>query len=204
MADKTYSRIKDAEDMVKQLCEKQPEVLWCVRPDIVGVLGVENKERSKKNTTLAKIKPIKAEERTLFQDNNIPTRYIISLYWSDWREWSTRKKQWILFHELLHIAADVGKTISHDSEDFKIILDKVGVNWTESDTLPDLINDKVEFDLDLRPSLEQENEEGDEIPEEEIERQIAKKQKKNKKEEEDDLPEDSDEKEEPKAEGDVF
>lgn len=171
MSEKVYARITEAETIIKQLCEKQPEVLWCVRPDMVTVMGIENKERSEKNKTLAKIKPIKGCEKAILQNNNIPIRYIIEMYWSDWREWDEKKRQWILFHELLHIHSEVGKTIKHDCEDFKIVLDKVGVNWTTSKDLPNLLLGDVKFDLELRPSMEEvEEEDKDEIDEEEVEK----------------------------------
>ena len=152
--EKQYSRVTEAEEIIVKLCEKQPDVLWTVKPNTVAVLGIENKERNEKNKILAKIKPIKGCEKAILQDNNIATRYIIEIYWSDYREWSEKKKQWVLFHELLHIHQDIGKSIKHDCEDFKIILDKVGVNWVDSDNLPNLIDDDIEFNLDLRPSLD--------------------------------------------------
>jgi predicted metallopeptidase len=184
MSEKVYSRVTEAEEIVKSLCTKYPEVLWCVsNPEIVAVMGIENKERSEKNKTLAKIKPIKGSEKAILQINNIPVRYIIELYWNDFREWKERKKQWIIFHELLHIHHEIGKTIKHDSEDFRILLDRVGVNWVNSETLPDLINDKVEFNLELRPSLEDmdEGEETDNIEDDE-DNKAKKKAKKDKEE----------------------
>jgi predicted metallopeptidase len=184
MSEKVYSRVTEAEEIVKSLCKKYPEVLWCVsNPEIVAVMGIENKERSEKNKTLAKIKPIKGSEKAILQINNIHVRYIIELYWNDFREWKERKKQWIIFHELLHIHHEIGKTIKHDSEDFRILLDRVGVNWVNSETLPDLINDKVEFNLELRPSLEDmdEGEETDNIEDDE-DNKANKKTKKDKEE----------------------
>jgi len=160
--EKVYSRVKDAEEIVKKLCAKQPEVLWCVRPETVAVLGIENKTRSEKNHTLAKIKPVKGCEKAILQDNNIPIRYIVELYYEDWNTWHEKKKQWILLHELLHIHHEISKTIKHDCEDFKLILDKVGVNWSDSDNLPDLINDDVKFNLALRPSLQDVDKDGEE------------------------------------------
>jgi len=156
MSEKVYTRVKEAEEMIKKLCEKQPDALWTVRPEMVAVLGVDNKKRPEKSDVLAKIKAVKGEEKTILKDNNIPVRYIISLFWSDWREWKEKKKQWVIFHELLHIHSEIGKTVKHDSEDFKLILDKVGVSWSSDenvDKLPDLINDDVKFNLDLRPNL---------------------------------------------------
>lgn len=179
--EKVYTRVKDAEEIVKKLCEKHPDVLWCVRPDNIAVIGIENKKRSKKNRTLAKIKPVKGAEKFILQDNNIPVRYILELYYSDWNDWKERQKQWIIFHELLHIHHEVGKSIKHDCEDFKIILDKVGVNWTTSDTLPDLIDGDVKFNLELRPSMQDVEEEGGEEDEDGADDKDSKEENKDKK-----------------------
>lgn len=165
MTEKVYSRVVEAENIIKKLCEKYPDVLWCVKPENVAVLGIENKERPEKNKTLAKIKPVKGCEKAILQLNNILTRYCIEIFWSDWKEWDEKKKQWIIFHELLHIHHEIGKTIKHDILDFRILVDKVGVEWQNSKNLPDLLNDDVKFNLDLRPSLkdiEEEDEDGKE------------------------------------------
>jgi hypothetical protein len=157
--EKLYSRVAEAEEIVKTLCEKYPDVLWCVRPQMVAVYGIENKERSEKCKVLAKIKAVKGVEKAIMKDNNIPVRYAIDLYWSDWREWKEPKRQWIIFHELLHIHSEVGKAIKHDCEDFRIILDKIGVMGYDSEELPNLIINDVKFNLDLRPSMEEVDEE---------------------------------------------
>ena len=163
---RVYSRVDEADPIIRGICEKQPEAMWCVRPETIAVMGIDNVERSKKNHVLAKIKPIKGAEKAIFQQNNIPVRYVIECFWSDWNTWNDRQKQWILFHELLHVHPDFEKTIKHDCEDFKLILDKVGVDWWDKkDSLPSLLNDKVDFNLDLRPGLKdlQDEDDGDEI-----------------------------------------
>ena len=157
-----YSRVHDAEEIVKGLCEKHPDVFWAVRQETVTVMAIENKEKPKSSKVLAKIKPVKGSEKAIFQENNIKSRYIIELYWSDWNEWSEKKKQYVLFHELLHIHPDFEKTIKHDSEDFAILLNTAGVRWVEKvDELPDLLTGDIKFDLDLRPSLNIEEEDGE-------------------------------------------
>ena len=164
--DKVYSRVTEAETIVKKLCEKQPDLLWAVKPDTVAVLGIENKERSEKNKVLAKIKPVKGEEKTILQLANIPVRYIITCYYSDWNTWTPKQKQWIILHELLHIAPDMGKTIKHDIQDFKVLVDIGGVEWFKKADLPNLIDEDVKFNLDLRPTLDmtdEDKEENDEI-----------------------------------------
>jgi len=170
MTEKLYSRVTEAEDMIVKLCEKQPEVLWAVKPSIISVLGIENKERSEKNKTLVKIKPVKGVEKAIMQQNNVSTRYILELYWSDWNTWKAEKRQWIILQMLLHIHSEVSKIINPDCIDFKIVIDKVGVNWVDSENLPNIIDGEVKFNLDLLPSLEESEEENDEIPEEEVEK----------------------------------
>ena len=171
MTEKLYSRVTEAEDMIVKLCEKQPEVLWAVKPSIISVLGIENKERSEKNKTLVKIKPVKGVEKAIMQQNNVSTRYILELYWSDWNTWKAEKRQWIILQMLLHIHSEVSKIINPDCIDFKIVIDKVGVNWIDSTSLPNILEGDVKFNLELLPSLEdEEGEESDEIPEEEVEK----------------------------------
>jgi hypothetical protein len=175
---------------------------------MVAVYGVENKERSESNSVLAKIKPIKGIEKTIMQDNNISIRWIIDLFWSDWREWNEAKRQWVLFHELLHIHSEVGKSVKHDLETFRIIVDKIGVLEYNSENLPNLLLTNVEFNMDLRPKIEEE-EEKDEISEEEVEEKKKKRMKKAVAEiMGEDAPEetkDKEEKEEDKGEeGDLF
>ncbi|GAH08833.1 unnamed protein product [marine sediment metagenome] len=60
----------------------------------------------------------------------------------------------IIFHELQHIAMETGKTVKHDCEDFRMIIDVVGVDWSENpENLPYLLNEKVKFNLNLRPNM---------------------------------------------------
>jgi len=164
--EKVYSQVEEAEEIVKELCKVYPDELWPVRPDNVVVLGIENKERGEKSKTLAKVIPIKGAEKAVFQINNVPVRYIIELYWSDWNVWCMAVKEAIIFHELLHIDPEIGKTIRHDCEDFRMMIDAMGVDWSsKGDSLPRLLGDeKIKFNLDLRPSVT-ETAEGDEIPE---------------------------------------
>ena len=154
--EREYSHVTEAETMIKNLCDKYGSVLWQVTSKKVVVLGIENSERSEKNKVLAKIRPIKGVEKAVLQLNNINTQYVIELYWSDWHTWSANQKQWLIFNQLLHIHRDGGKVIKHDCEDFKIILNSVGVDWFgKKDNLPNMLIDKVDFNLDLRPGLEE-------------------------------------------------
>jgi predicted metallopeptidase len=159
-----YSKVVEADEIIKKLCEKQPSVLWAIGDSkYIVVMGIEDKERSKKNKTLAKIKPVRGTEKAIYQINQIPYRYIIEVYWSDWNLWSHKERAAILFHELLHIHPEGEKTVKHDCEDFRIVLDKLGVDWfKKGSALPDLTSDDVKFNLELRPAIEDLDEESGE------------------------------------------
>ena len=159
-----YSRVPEAEEIIKQLCEKYPDVLWAVRNDgSIAVLGIENKERSEKNNTLAKIKAIKGTEKAIYISNNINIRYVLELYWSDWNMWSNELKQVVLFHELLHVHPELERVVRHDLEDWRIVVEKLGVSYLKNNKdLPNLLNDEVKFDLQLLPKIDDlESEEDD-------------------------------------------
>ena len=151
--EKSYSRVEEAETIIANLCEKYPDELWQIKPGIINVLGIENKERSKSNNKLATVKAIRNPTKAILQINNVVVRYVIELYWSDWNQWSLPLKQWIIFHELQHIGDEIGKLVKHDSEDFRMILDAVGVDWVaKNEKLPLLLgSEKVKFNLSLRP-----------------------------------------------------
>jgi len=166
-AEKLYEEVPEANEMIVKLCEKYPDELWAVRPDTVTVLAITNKDKSEKNKVLAKIKPIKGGEKALFQLNNILTRYIIEIYGSDWSKWTLAQKLSVIFHELLHIDSEIGKTVRHDVEDFRLMVDKLGVNWFNDTGLPNLLDMKVEFDLSMRANVPEDGDlkidSGDEI-----------------------------------------
>lgn len=151
--EKLYEEVVEAKDMIKSLCEKYPEELWAVLPNNVIVLGISNKERPEKSTKLATCNPIKGVNKALMQLNNIGIRYVIELHWSDWNKWSTNQKLALLFHELMHIDSEVGKTVRHDLEDFRMMVDKLGVDWFNSETLPSLLDSKVAFNISMRPNI---------------------------------------------------
>ena len=170
-----YSKVDEADEVIKKLCEMQSAVLWAVKPETVTVMAIENKERGKNNNTLAKIKAVRGTEKAIYNLNKIPYRYVIECYWSDWHKWSEKERAAILFHELLHVHPEGEKTVRHDTEDFAIMLDKLGVRWhNKGEALPDLTRDKVEFDLELLPKIKElEEEDGeDNIDEREKNKEI--------------------------------
>lgn len=168
--EKTYEEVTEAPAIIEELCNKYPDVLWAIRPNTIITLGVSNKERPKSSTKLASIRPLKGATKALMQINNVNVRYLIELFWSDWNEWSAAQRVAVIFHELIHVDSEVGKTVKHDIEDFRIMVDKLGVDWFNDKELPNLLSTTVEFDKSMRPNVPEDGEltvdAGDEIVEE--------------------------------------
>ena len=129
--------------------EKYPDILWAVGdPNTVQCYGIDNKEKPESSNVLAKIRPVSGVFKAILEKHNINLKYIIEVYWSDYREWSLYKKQWVLFHECIHICDPESKKMrKHNIEDFSLIIDKIGISQYNSDSLVNLLGDKpVEFD----------------------------------------------------------
>ena len=149
--EKSFSVIPEGEVIIKKLCEKYPEILWAVEPQCDGIYGCDNQERPASANALAKIRKVSGVLKAVLEKHNINLKYIIELYWSDFREWSMATKQWILFHELLHVLDPDAKGLrKHNIEDFSIAVDVVGVGGYIQEKLPELLGDKkVEFRKEL-------------------------------------------------------
>jgi hypothetical protein len=163
MSERTYSVIEEGQEIIKKLVERYPEVLWQVSADRVAVLGIDNKEPTKRSKDFI-VRSAKNTDKAILLMNQIKTRFVIETWWSKWNSWSSPRKEWMILNALLRVSVDEGKLHKPDCVDFKIILDKVSFDWdVEGATLPSLtIGDPIEFDLTLRPGLEEDNEDGKE------------------------------------------
>jgi predicted metallopeptidase len=161
--EKSYEQATDANDIIVKLCERYPEELWAVMPDQVMVLGISNKERPKSMKKLASIHRINPASRAMLHIFGGKVKFYIEVYFSDWREWSNARRQWIIFHELMHIPGpDESGLIKHDVEDFGGILDVVGVDWFSRESLPDLLDgEKVPFKNELFVRLHRKDKDGE-------------------------------------------
>lgn len=152
--DKKYSPVEEAQDIIISLVQQYPEELWPVKPAEVIVMGVTNKSRPPSQRALARIHMISPLFRSVFEKYGIPLKFLIELYFSDWAQWNIERKQWILLHELMHIAPPDSKGLTpHDTEDFSPLIAAAGVRWWESSNLPNLIASKFPFDKGMFNAL---------------------------------------------------
>ena len=173
-----YSKVNEASDMIETLLNKHPEAFWCIKPEQVAVMGIENVERSEKaiakQPIWSRMRNVKGVEQAIFKENNINIRYIIETFWSDWNNWRASIKAAVLSSHLFEITPDAEVKNAHDCIGFNILYKTLGINWQRDDGngIPNLLLDDVKFDLDLRPGLEElkalEDEEGPSLQDDDI------------------------------------
>jgi predicted metallopeptidase len=151
--EKLYRPCEEANAIVKELADRYDSVLWTVNPNEVAVFTIDNVDKPASNKTLAKITHVSNIYKALLEQHNVKVKYLIEIYGSDWGNWNATTKQWVLFHELLHVPApNTRGLIKHDVQDFALTVDVVGLDmgYEENDKLPNLLlNEPVQFRKEL-------------------------------------------------------
>ena len=166
--EKKYTRVIGAEEMIKELQSKYPDLFWAIRTETVCVMGVENKTRSKgslkKRPFYASLRPMKGVNKAILEINNVATRYAIEVFWDEWNDWDEGRRQWMIAEQLLKIPFEEGQTNKYDCAGFKVLLDKIGVTALTDPKakLPNMLIQDIQFNLDLRPGLDEEAGESEE------------------------------------------
>ena len=153
--EKSFSVCEEGNAIIKSLCEKYPKILWACDPSSIQVYGVDNAERPASSDVMAKIRVVNGVLKAVLENNKINLTHIIEMYWSDWHEWPVNTRQFIIFHELLHVIDPESKKLRrHNIEDFDLILDVIGINGY-GEGVPNLLGDEpVEFKSELIAKLQ--------------------------------------------------
>lgn len=121
---------KDYEELAHQLIDSEDELKYIKNSNVkIAFLESDKKKKSKGRVVFGECEKV--------QDKNkwgIPYDFTITLFKPNITKFSIKQLEIVLFHELLHVGiSDKGKLsiISHDLEDFKLIIDKYGTNWSQ-------------------------------------------------------------------------
>ena len=121
---------KDYEKLAYQLIDSEDELEYIKNSNVkIAFLESDKKKKSKGRVVFGECEKV--------QDKNkwgIPYDFTITLFKPNIAKFSIKQLEIVLFHELLHVGiSDKGKLsiIPHDLEDFKLIIDKYGTNWSQ-------------------------------------------------------------------------
>lgn len=139
--DNEYVRLVNEEEVCLKLAEKYPNQLCKLHKNDVLVFEWKTQRPQR---YWAKICRISGIFKALMKSINVDAKYIIQIPSSSWEQLDKTSRQWVLFHELMHIHFDPEKQkfqlIQHDIQDFKVVLEKIGLNGYKSVDLKPLLD----------------------------------------------------------------
>jgi predicted metallopeptidase len=164
-----YDILEPAHIMIKKIVDTFPELFYQIEPDGVVVFAIKNQPPAHKNW-LARVRPIAGIFKAIAEKNKWKYKFVIEIYYDDWKIMGEKEKSWILFHELLHIVTmQSSKMFKHDTQDFACILEIIGINKYTQSTIPDLFGNikfKEEFIKSRQDVINKELEKAKEAKEE--------------------------------------
>lgn len=123
------------EAIAKELIDQEPELRYIKdsRVKITYLESDQNKKNGEDRYVLGECEKVAAKNRWA-----ITSDFTITLFKNNLVGLSEEQIRIVLFHELLHIGIEPGpdgdeiySVRKHDLEDFKIIVDRFGTDWTK-------------------------------------------------------------------------
>lgn len=128
-----YYKTEIYDDILEDLLRREPELDYINDYGVsVGVVASKIKKKNRDKIVFADCRKV-PDIYSLF----IPYDFLITVYEPNCTEMTEDQARTLLFHELLHIGVSEanGKVLTytrpHDLEDFKVIIQRYGVNWSE-------------------------------------------------------------------------
>lgn len=112
------------------ICQK-PELAYLKDADItIAFLSSEHRKKSKNKIVHAVCEKVGEKYKW-----GIPADFTITVFEPNVEKFNEEQIKILLFHELLHIGKvnDAWTVVPHDLEDFKLIIDKYGTNWSSTE-----------------------------------------------------------------------
>ena len=75
-------------------------------------------------------------------------KFIITFYENNMLSMTEAQKVLLVYHELLHIDPSFSKLVSHDIQDFRILISKYGSCWDIDPNLPNILEEE-DKDMDI-------------------------------------------------------
>lgn len=146
---KRYQKINEADEIISKIIKHFDDQFWNITQPQIVVVAILNKPPSRKNW-IARIRQIHGIFKYLVNSSNTQFKecnYVIEIYMDDWTKLNTAQREWVLFHEMLHIVdPKTARFFTHDVQEFSPIYDAVGHGYCNNAELKSL------FDKDVKPT----------------------------------------------------
>ena len=132
----SYIQSDELAELAFQVMDEHPDVSW-IRENLdvsIGYLRSDKLKISKGRLVLGECIVVKEVYRWC-----CPYDFLIVIYGPNTAGMTEEQMKILLYHELLHVQVDydrngnpVYKTNPHDVEDFRVILDRYGMDWART------------------------------------------------------------------------
>jgi len=129
-----YHQTDEFNWILEDLLSNEPELDYILDYGIsVGIIESKAKKSRGGATVFADCRKV-SEMYSIFT----PYDFLITIYEPNCKDFNDKQMRVLLFHELLHIGVEEEKdkyrtyAKAHDLEDFKVIIEKYGVDWSKT------------------------------------------------------------------------
>ena len=141
-----YAALDDFADIAQKLIDKFPEVFGGLDLSVIKCVAITNKDCPEKK----KDKPyeVKGVAQPIRMD--CPFSYYVVLYQNDWVERDEAHQAMLVAAILQAIPVDNeadGKVNTYDLKDYARMQRNFGIDYLDSDTIPNLLSDTFTWDL---------------------------------------------------------
>lgn len=114
-------------ELAKQVIEENPELEYLrTAPVTIIFLASTHKKKGKGKSVYGQCEKVQEKNKW-----GIPADFTITIFEPNVAGMTEEQLKILLFHELLHVGRDYESITPHDLEDFKIIVDRYGVDWAK-------------------------------------------------------------------------
>jgi len=138
-----YEPLEDFNEVAKALCVKYPDIFADIDPDAIRCYCINNKERPEK-TKPWELKPVQYPIRL-----DCDYAWYVTLYLNEWEEMSDKRRAILVASVLCGIGED-GKMNPFDLKDFDLMVRSFGLDYQDSEDVPDIINDNFDWKVTAR------------------------------------------------------
>lgn len=139
---KEWQEISEFSTIAQKLIDKYPEKFAGVDSQYIVCYGVINKD--KPATCNKRFSIASGKEPECFTNTK---RVFVTFFQSDWDQKTDEQKLWLVYDALRHIDAgeEPWKILSPDYVDRGEMVRTLGPDWSEKESLPNPLTDKINF-----------------------------------------------------------
>lgn len=122
---------EEYQSIAQELIDTEPELAYIKESDVTIVcLSSEHEKKTKEKIIFGQCEKVAEKYKW-----GIPADFTITIFEPNVVDFSLDQLRILIFHELLHVGID-GETLycrPHDTEDFKTIITRFGVDWAQTE-----------------------------------------------------------------------